>query len=899
MASFVEEAVLLIKDSSSAKIRKINKELQDLFKTTQKLKSIKLDLGLKDSNIKKGTADVKSLVSELNKLKSSSKVNINVRETGLQAVERELTQLRNQARRAITQHVNVKSHGRLSQFVHAGREMAVGFRSGLMGLGSNLAHALGHELGTAAKEGATTADIGSTLLKLQQMPATQEAAVRESVRQLGEEKSHLPGGEFLNTGERLRLFAEALPTAKGEGGVTNVAGAKAITSLLEEQARLGFLSGQTKEESIEGVLAFVKGMDMRGKISDTKTGVFDAAKMEQQFEYVRKLQPEIGKELTGTFYKSIIKYASQSRFALSDRSLGGLLMMGEDEGTRAAVGMNQLIKQLQGLQVAPAQLAYQEKMGLINTTETKSGGEWKRDRRGRLRQTAVKTKTTAAGSVDREMLATDPFGFVNKYVLPLMKKEGLDANSPADAATMAAKLVSTSTAVDNLTAIILKGQEIALGLDRAEKRDPSVGHIRDLTQNSVRGAVQGLDTSLQDVMGQTVMATAPLVTPVMNTISAAMSKAAATIADPKMSLLEKGEAGGVAAYEIGKAVVEAKPLMLALGAAAPFLGKTAGLTAMLSGDKGVQALGGAGLSLMEAADELKGAAGLQSGLVGKIAGLFPLLAAWEGGQLAGEKIAEAAGPKEGHNIFNDPEWLAKLEKWWTDNWGVRDQPAFQAEQGKPLKIEPMKPPEWMWKPTETDLPRRTWGTEPTDLPRKPMKPIEVPRPSWLDEFLRVQPLATPEGAADVARGLDIQQPPRAADILDRLVKPQAGAPMQLPGALKPAAVGSFQTNTEPSSGWPKFDFQPAADSLSSIFSSGASELASTSSSFESVFMSGASALQNAGASALASLQAGASGVGAVIGSTAASLIAAAGANIHVSVATAPAAPDTGSQRAAE
>jgi hypothetical protein len=44
MASFTEQATLLVKDGSTAPIKKINAALKEMFKTARSLKSQKIDL---------------------------------------------------------------------------------------------------------------------------------------------------------------------------------------------------------------------------------------------------------------------------------------------------------------------------------------------------------------------------------------------------------------------------------------------------------------------------------------------------------------------------------------------------------------------------------------------------------------------------------------------------------------------------------------------------------------------------------------------------------------------------------------------------------------------------------------------------------------------------------------
>ncbi len=78
MASFVEQATLKIDDQSTKQIRAINRELNKLFKTAGKLKSMKFDF----AGIKKAQNQVRGLNSTLNKLPRSRTVSVNINQKG-------------------------------------------------------------------------------------------------------------------------------------------------------------------------------------------------------------------------------------------------------------------------------------------------------------------------------------------------------------------------------------------------------------------------------------------------------------------------------------------------------------------------------------------------------------------------------------------------------------------------------------------------------------------------------------------------------------------------------------------------------------------------------------------------------------------------------------------------
>ena len=112
------------------------------------------------------------------------------------------------------------------------------------------------------------------------------------------------------------------------------------------------------------------------------------AGMTNFFEYMQKMQPEIGKEMTGPFVQSMAKYLASTKFGVSNRGFGAVLLMGEEMGTRAAVGMSQAQKQLSGQQQTVTKGKNLAALGLIKgyakgpawiTTEVKDPALMARD----------------------------------------------------------------------------------------------------------------------------------------------------------------------------------------------------------------------------------------------------------------------------------------------------------------------------------------------------------------------------------------------------------------------------------------------------------------------------------------------------------------------------------------
>ena len=120
----------------------------------------------------------------------------------------------------------------------------------------------------AAKEGAQALDLGDTSLKLRQLdrvigPGAENRA-RALIDQLGRDKAGLPGGAFLNRGQRTQLFGETIGTAN------DIPGAVKLNAALEELTRTGVGLGQSFESAHEKSYAYAKAADAMEEGSPTK-----------------------------------------------------------------------------------------------------------------------------------------------------------------------------------------------------------------------------------------------------------------------------------------------------------------------------------------------------------------------------------------------------------------------------------------------------------------------------------------------------------------------------------------------------------------------------------------------------------------------------------------------------
>jgi hypothetical protein len=879
MASFTETATLKVIDQSSAEIKAINAALRSLMKSAKQLKSVSANIDIKTKGLAQATSMMSKLTANAKGLKS---VTVGVNTSAMSLAMQKLAALRSQASRPITVRTSVPQSptprlttppGQTRGGFGGGGGMVVHLAQSSI---SAIAHAVGHAVAHATKEGVNDSTMGESSLKLKQLDRItgpgSEAASRQAIRDLGTEKAGMTGGALLSAGQRAQLFSEAL-------GVTNlnVESAKGLTSGMEELIRSGVVLGQSFDNAREGAINYGKAAEMMGRTTfhnaeeaaavGKHVGDFDPEKTQRTFDYFQKIQPEIGKEMTGTFTKQIAKYLGSARFAMTDRAMGAVLLLGEEEGTRAAVGWRQATKQLSGQGLKKQQLKNQIEGGLVNTEEVK-----KESRSGKITFT-----TEAKGAKDREMLAKDLPKYVATYIAPLADKFKLDITKPEDAVALAQKVVSDTTAVETVAALLYRSNEIQKKLDTVDKREGGAEIVRRLTAQDVRATMTGLGNQLQSVTGEAVMAFAPAFTPVLNSMSEGMRQMGETI--KAASAGDKEAQGKIATGALATAVLGAPAAKMAAQVAAPLaalatpLGMIAGMQAMTSSDPATRALGAAGESLIGAASALNSAASalMASALVGKDQGTMKqIMSTLE--QIPG--LGQAL--KVAHILYNAaedlpaPEELTPSEK--ATGAAIRAQAQAKADQAK----------------AEADRSMMQQAVESLKLEQSSaaqrLKQTKNPR-----QRAALESELTGRGniITELTNGINSL----TAQISQLAINQGKPMPdwMKQPPAVKPPPDGDKKWG-DPGKPSSLSDIKPAAEGtpdqtsgFSATFLEATSQLKTTAAAFPEVFSTGAMTIGQSGQTVAAAISAGAASAGAAYGAAAAAQISAAVANVNINV----------------
>jgi hypothetical protein len=522
------------------------------------------------------------------------------------------------------------------------------FAGGLGGFSAMSLVAAIAAIGRAAREGISDADIGKFMIQQKQLnrpgiaelyggPGAEERAFR-AVQELGEERREAAKkgefGEFFNIGQRQRVFAEILGSAR------DISAAKIATGLVESLSAALYAQGKSFSEAEEGAALYFKTLEQMGRatfrkdVKDSagnvihKKGDFDEKSMRESFEYLNKLMPTVGKELTGSFFKMIGKYLGPAKFPISNRALGALILMGEEGGApTAAVGYRQAVKQLSGLNVQDVAKREQMRLGIAKYE--------KQGKRLVLSKDQPKFKDEATGQMRTaaEWVQTDLPGFVRNVLVPKWEedfrkalhaptvaevdrdirsgkiapkdrqqaiKERLDQaieeaiSDPQKLYEKATKVVSDSKAQESIMAFAQRAAEFEKTLNEADRRAGDFATLNKLLGGSIRVSAMGLQNSFQSALGQVILTQAPNLISGMNKGAEALGLIASRAAEGKpldMSMMKF-------------AIDDLMPMMT--GAA---------LMAMM--DPSTAPMGAAGLVLLEAGRALISAAQFLAQAAGK------------------------------------------------------------------------------------------------------------------------------------------------------------------------------------------------------------------------------------------------------------------------------------------
>lgn len=566
--SYVEQAILRTKDESTTQINRINRALKDLFTTAKQGRNIRINL----SGLQQGTREAQAMRDALNQATRNRSVRI----TGIAAARQQANQLNNSitaATRNRTVNVRTNQTGgttRPSTNTPAVTNQQATPRS----IGPNVpmwdsmfrnsAQRFATEIEQAIIQGfirgASQADISEQRLDLLGLTDQERATVADATNEVA------AGGVF-SRGEAQGLAAELVPLVRGNLAAIATLGDQASTF-----AELQIAQGVSREEAVDNATLLIKAAEQSGQITD-ETGAVDPERAEKFFTTIRQGFAEVGREASPQLLAGLLKSLRTAKFSLSDEGLLTSILLAEEQGTTAGVGINQLIKQLSGERVTKRARANQAELGLVTTREVQVGS----DANGPIFETVVNA------TVDEGLLRENPAQWVRENIIPAMIDAGFDPNDATDVTSFAGTITSDRTATESLVALILRNEELLQGVAQAQNRDLSTAAVDAANADSSLVALAEAEAQFTSVLGEIANSLEVLFIPALNLATAALTSVSDFIAGPD----GEGSLGRTAAVAgAGLAVAGAGTLAAGAVTRRAVLGPRRGAGGLLGGGLG-------------------------------------------------------------------------------------------------------------------------------------------------------------------------------------------------------------------------------------------------------------------------------------------------------------------------
>lgn len=469
MASFTETATLKVVDQSSKEIRAINRDLAKLFKTADRAKkslkgfgSVKINTG----QISLANRSLQGLQRTATKTQKSLQLMSNVRMQPLATGIRSLKQMELQARATanavagIGRGANgrIRGGGRMGP-PGGGGSVTVqygGLQSFLNGFVGRLGSTIESSIISGFSKGARGVDLAQNRQKL--ITPAQRAQNNLAATEIANRNPQFARYQVLAT------MGEVAPAVGNDP--TNTA---TVTEMLLQYSKALMVAGATSEQATDNLQKLSKALGMTSTLLD-QNGNFDRQGTQNFVDVIVQETITGGREMTPELIAQLAKYSRTTGKTLNQEGWRTLLFLGEDYGSSAGVGLNQMVKQLTGERVQKKQLARMMELGLMGSKEVKSGTVGGK----------IKTETVATGVVEENLLRSDPARWIRQVLFPVMKKNGVDLTNQdavknfvggftsefdqldpnVRAAKAAGEITSDRTATDILTTLITNIGEV-------------------------------------------------------------------------------------------------------------------------------------------------------------------------------------------------------------------------------------------------------------------------------------------------------------------------------------------------------------------------------------------------------------------------------------------------------
>jgi hypothetical protein len=508
MAKFVESAILKIIDQSSRNLNKIERSMRSFRAEANRLK--KLSFNLNSAAIRAATRDINSAST---------------------AAKRLNTQMRQLANNRVNLR-GVGGGGIGGGGSGGGRRFNSGAGGGTFRINAGaldiwaagFINRLGSTIESAIvngfRNGARSADIADSRFRELGLNQTQRANARLNAQSIS--------GQFpvLSQADAERLIGDSLPTTRG-----NLDTATALTRELGKIITAQVRRGISLEQATGDAINLVKAAESSGNVTDAN-GVFDPERARRFFDLLNKAFIEAGEDMSASLIRNFTKSLRTSRFSLDERGWAAGLLMAEEQGSTAGVGINQAITQLTGTRIQKKQLGNLIDLGLITEGQARAG---------KLGDKTL-TELIGNGAVDESQLRSNMLQWTIDKLIPKMRQLGLDPNNTTDVSKFSSMIASDRTAISAISEFINRSQELASQVDQLLARNVSPEAENERNANSSLVAWQSMVSQSTSALGQFASKLEVVVIPALNTVSDWMRQLSNFIAND-----DSGRAAGVVA----------------------------------------------------------------------------------------------------------------------------------------------------------------------------------------------------------------------------------------------------------------------------------------------------------------------------------------------------------------
>lgn len=609
MVNFVERATLIVDGKSDREIRKINRELKELRKNANAVE--KAVRKIKFDGLSKGASQAQKLTAELVKASRATgnlgkPVNFKLNTGNASSKLQRLVQQKNQLARPTRLNLNTSGASQKLRQLQAqkaalAKSASFAVNGGVTGgnrdgrqtmhlvpnanqfgsrFGSAFLSTATHQFASAVQHavvrglstGLTKADTSETHLRKLDLTEDQISQVSNISKKLSAQNPTFSRSDLQG------VMGEAIAVAKG-----NISAAEKLAGPIAQLATARVADGEDRDKAITSATLYARTAESAGWAFDDN-GNFDEKRFREFAGSAYRAGAVGGKEITPNLTRDTFKSLRASKYALGERAILGSMLMAEEVGSTAGVGLNQLSTNLV----------------LGKATKQALNAQARHDLTGPVRQEKIgtvggKTSTVirSGGLKDRELFDKNPFAWVREHVIPSMNRAGLDPNNASDVKKYAGEVASHKSAVDALINLTLRAEDYRKSIDAGMKIGISPEKLSAIAAQSSNVSRANASAQFESSLGQAANALEGVLIPALNSTSGVLQGLANTFA---------GDDGK------GDPVAVAKAAIAGVGLAAGGVSVAGKLTEKMGLRGSAVALNGSADNLNSAASAIKGAA---------------------------------------------------------------------------------------------------------------------------------------------------------------------------------------------------------------------------------------------------------------------------------------------------